>query len=255
MFPAGCPAKYTANGSFRPLAGCGLFPVGSKTDLERLRFRPLAGVGCFCDKRCEACQYPEFPSPCGVWVVSSLCTYRFQGAWFPSPCGVWVVSSGCKLRHGLSGVSVPLRGVGCFESLWPADLGRGVSVPLRGVGCFGSQRHSASSSGVSVPLRGVGCFYAKHLILAIHNEFPSPCGVWVVSVIGVPDSPYGSFRPLAGCGLFHEYCNRQSCPIWVSVPLRGVGCFECQSEYFRRLASFRPLAGCGLFPNNNGMDV
>ena len=55
---------------FRPLAGCGLFPVGSKTDLERLRFRPLAGVGCFCDKRCEACQYPEFPSPCGVWVVS-----------------------------------------------------------------------------------------------------------------------------------------------------------------------------------------
>ena len=192
MFPSPCGVWVVSfrvvgvgvGGCFRPLAGCGLFPVGSKTDLERLRF--------------------------------------------PSPCGVWVVSSGCKLRHGLSGVSVPLRGVGCFRII-----------------CGTSAKKK-----VSVPLRGVGCFYAKHLILAIHNEFPSPCGVWVVSGGGSRmnwmsrfPSPCGvwvvskisvingliqGFRPLAGCGLFLDGCYFTA----------AKGCF-------------RPLAGCGLFQLSN----
>ena len=161
-------------------------------------------------------------------------------------CGLF--PSGRCLRHGLSGVSVPLRGVGCFK-----ELVNRKTYTIRFPSPCGVWVVSLERAGyhvvvlVSVPLRGVGCFMGNSYAERVQREFPSPCGVWVVSVIGVPDSPYGSFRPLAGCGLFHEYCNRQSCPIWVSVPLRGVGCFECQSEYFRRLASFRPLAGCGLF--------
>ena len=33
---------------------------------------------------------------------------------FPSPCGVWVVSATKTIRRGSRPVSVPLRGVGCF---------------------------------------------------------------------------------------------------------------------------------------------
>ena len=57
------------------------------------------------------------------------------------------------------------------------------------------------------------------------REFPSPCGVWVVSME-----------------------NKLSyAEIEVSVPLRGVGCFKKQSERMKRQNGFRPLAGCGLF--------
>ena len=97
---------------------------------------PLRGVGCFRQGAASATGYQGFPSPCGVWVVSmkkeNILTYHE----FPSPCGVWVVSSGCKLRHGPSGVSVPLRGVGCFKIAEEELEGWMVSVPLRGVGCF-----------------------------------------------------------------------------------------------------------------------
>ena len=62
---------------------------------------------------------------------------------FPSPCGVWVVSHNEKRKQFELLVSVPLRGVGCFslilcyeDALYP------VSVPLRGVGCFGKAAHS-----------------------------------------------------------------------------------------------------------------
>ena len=33
----------------------------------------------------------------------------------------------------------------------------------------------------------------------------------------------------------------------VSVPLRGVGCFNQYLENIAKLIGFRPLAGCGLF--------
>ena len=104
-----------------------------------------------------------------------------------------------------------------------------VSVPLRGVGCFLyyerlelSNKEFPSPCGVwvvSVPRDGV--------LLA--SEFPSPCGVWVVSVRALPPPrAIRGFRPLAGCGLF----------------LLSGGLHET-------VTSFRPLAGCGLFQTNN----
>ena len=62
----------------------------------------------------------QFPSPCGVWVVSAMGFDVMLSVGFPSPCGVWVVSS-CVAPNG-----------------WPGS----VSVPLRGVGCFGKAAHS-----------------------------------------------------------------------------------------------------------------
>ena len=38
--------------------------------------------------------------------------------------------------------------------------------------------------------------------------FPSPCGVWVVSLDeATAQEPVVSFRPLAGCGLFRQSCT------------------------------------------------
>ena len=79
-------------------------------------------------------------------------------------------------------------------------------------------------------------------------EFPSPCGVWVVSVRALPPPrAIRGFRPLAGCGLFLQSSSPKP-DVFVSVPLRGVGCFR--SPMWRSCSSkcFRPLAGCGLFP-------
>ena len=38
-----------------------------------------------------------------------------QTFWFPSPCGVWVVSDAKTILDIRTTVSVPLRGVGCFD--------------------------------------------------------------------------------------------------------------------------------------------
>ena len=82
---------------------------------------------------------------------------------------------------------------------------------------------------VSVPLRGVGCFLYYERLELSNKEFPSPCGVWVVSVRALPPPrAIRGFRPLAGCGLF----------------LLSGGLHET-------VTSFRPLAGCGLFQTNN----
>ena len=56
----------------------------------------------------------EFPSPCGVWVVSIQRLERNYKRLFPSPCGVWVVSVEIMKEINVEYVSVPLRGVGCF---------------------------------------------------------------------------------------------------------------------------------------------
>ena len=80
---------------FRPLAGCGLFP------LLRMRYT----------------FYAKFPSPCGVWVVSSNGEFDAYERVFPSPCGAWVVSTMMRMAFEDVVVSVPLRGVGCFHKI------------------------------------------------------------------------------------------------------------------------------------------
>ena len=100
---------------FRPLAGCGLFlktymvaiqgqvsvplrGVGCFQSITNMiialtSFRPLAGCGLFPGVDGEwQLLAQKFPSPCGVWVVSSGTPTRHSSPIFPSPCGVWVVS-------------------------------------------------------------------------------------------------------------------------------------------------------------------
>ena len=165
---------------FRPLAGCGLFLCTHEKSRTRCRFRPLAGCGLFLESNGEFDAYERFPSPCGVWVVSLLPQRRSGRYGFRPLAGCGLFPSGRCLRHGLSGVSVPLRGVGCFQygynkdtdyksfrplagcGLFPSaqesmDIKK-VSVPLRGVGCFFRHSHATLLANISVPLRGVGCF-------------------------------------------------------------------------------------------------
>ena len=61
--------------------------------------------------------------------------------------------------------------------------------------------------------------------------FPSPCGVWVVSNFQLV------LDPVSG----------------VSVPLRGVGCFDMNLKPEELIEGFRPLTGCGLFPKVNSI--
>ena len=99
---------------FRPLAGCGLFRPIAYYMLKQVVSVPLRGVGCFRVRR-KAWTSKRFPSPCGVWVVSTSvsatstptgfrplagCGLFHVILWaivalagFPSPCGVWVVSN------------------------------------------------------------------------------------------------------------------------------------------------------------------
>ena len=166
--------------SFRPLAGCGLFLKSTVTLKATAGFRPLAG--------------------CGLFLLTLAGTFWAIG--FPSPCGVWVVSAVTCAQAMPFSVSVPLRGVGCFDAYKSNEDRREVSVPLRGVGCFRSyntvnQYHLFPSpcgvwvvshveakchaeESVSVPLRGVGCFDMR-IAMSCALAFPSPCGVWVVS--------------------------------------------------------------------------
>ena len=141
---------------------------------------PLRGVGCF-PMTWTVENINKFPSPCGVWVVSPYIYKDGIATGFPSPCGVWVVSSSRVPGDGILWVSVPLRGVGCFD--FP-------EYKLQG-------------------------FW-----------FPSPCGVWVVSQQLACRGAGQGFRPLAGCGLFRRFGRAGAAFLGVSVPLRGVGCFN-----------------------------
>ena len=93
-----------------------------------------------------------------MWVVSELIRkFGIDGA-FPSPCGVWVVSY-IRLYDGrVELVSVPLRGVGCFQYGYNKDTDYKSFRPLAGCGLFPSAQESMDIKKVSVPLRGVGCF-------------------------------------------------------------------------------------------------
>ena len=149
--------RIRARPCFRPLAGCGLFPSEREIIAAILVSVPLRGVGCFCDKRCEACQYPEFPSSCGVGVVSYN-RHTGRTKWmFPSPCGVWVVS---PLRGGpLPPLGFrPLAGCGLFRGRRHSNRGKACFRPLAGCGLFPRGGDDGMAKTVSVPLRGVGCF-------------------------------------------------------------------------------------------------
>ena len=149
-------------------------------------------------------------------------------------------------------VSVPLRGVGCFESLlcrsqkykkFPSPCGVWVASfyprvfdvtvrfrPLAGCGLFHTYEEPEAVLCVSVPLRGVGCFSIDQ-----SSSGESDC-----------------FRPLAGCGLFHLgksfRCRRN-----VSVPLRGVGCFSPRRGCARGAEVSVPLRGVGCFRGRLGV--
>ena len=127
---------------FRPLAGCGLFLFDYGFPRLPLGFRPLAGCGLF-PHDCRAVRSVSCFRPlagCGLFLL--YVDYRAGAAKFPSPCGVWVVSTICVKIDGRYIVSVPLRGVGCFFDEDVCAIFDAVSVPLRGVGCFGKAAHS-----------------------------------------------------------------------------------------------------------------
>ncbi len=229
MFPP--PSRKAVQpGSFRPLAGCGLFPDADEKVTFKWVFPSPCGVWVVSERFCIPYRtVEEFPSPCGVWVVSQIQEECQMKNLFPSPCGVWVVSADDRHDKPDTAVSVPLRGVGCFQNRRSRTRTERVSVPLRGVGCFRDGADRPQMVCVSVPLRGVGCFsYGK--LRGWCDKFPSPCGVWVVSynrhtgrTKWMFPSPCGvwvvsrdnmetkelitGFRPLAGCGLFRQSCT------------------------------------------------
>ena len=98
-----------------------------------------------------------------------------------------------------------------------------VSVPLRGVGCFyGTVVRKLQDPEVSVPLRGVGCFMAM-CAYALDDVFPSPCGVWVVSINARARERYYQFPSpcgVWGVSLMPELVNSAAefpspCGVWV----------------------------------------
>ena len=165
-------------------------------------FRPLAGCGLFPSLEMQYCRYQEFPSPCGVWVVSTRQVNQMKTPSFR-----------------------PLAGCGLF--LCPPD-DAGVPRrfrPLAGCGLFPSGRCLRHGlSGVSVPLRGVGCFTWVHRY-CYRDKFPSPCGVWVVSAMAKHSSVSEGFRPLAGCGLFRRCSACATHSMQSFRPLAGCGLF------------------------------
>ena len=162
----------------------------------------MRGVGCFLGFAREAPELCLFPSPCGVWVVSkwTISITSSEGFRPLTGCGLFLDN---RRNTQAQGVSVPLRGVGCFYSRSAKDwrdytgfrplagcgLFRDIILclnrfhgfrPLAGCGLFHDDFDVKCSKCVSVPLRGVGCFRLRYFIHAYLM----------------------CFRPLAGCGLF-----------------------------------------------------
>ena len=68
------------------------------------------------------------------------------------------------------------------------------------------------------PLAGCGLFPYIREIDYTKRRFPSPCGVWVVSVLYETDSLKAGFRPLAGCGLFPMETLHEGGSCWFPSP-------------------------------------
>ena len=119
---------------------------------------------------------------------------------------------------------------------------------MRGVGCFLIMTIDKKKKvRVSVPLRGVGCFSQASTSQQLLT-FPSPCGVWVVSMIAVLERiAYALFPSPCGVWVVFLVDSINYHIDSVSVPLRGVGCFLLHPPDEPRQTGFRPLAGCGLF--------
>ena len=138
--------------------------------------------------------------------------------------------------------------MGCFYVRLMMQECLGVSVPLRGVGCF--RQGAASATGYQGFPSPCGAWVVSECYFDAYKkwEFPSPCGVWVVSkeemdamglpCVSVPLRGVGCFRQGAAsatgyqgfpspCGVWvvsTQICDRLNA-VKVSVPLRGVGCF------------------------------
>ena len=77
--------------------------------------------------------------------------------------------------------------------------------------------------------------------------FPSPCGVWVVSIEKLDNYKGAKFPSPCGVWVVSREVRRGDRRGKVSVPLRGVGCFTMKKIIKEEFWGFRPLAGCGLF--------
>ena len=91
--------------------------------------------------------------------------------------------------------------------------------------------------------------------LLFRNGFPFPCGVWVVSVTDFELCVNWWFP--SPCGVWVVSCAAYWCArcVQVSVPLRGVGCFSVYCSCCSCHICFRPLAGCGLFLDSLKIDI
>ena len=122
-----------------------------------------------------------FPSPCGVWVVSS--TFEawlfFDNRFRPlAGCGLFLLRvASLPSSPGFR----PLAGCGLFPDHHVRYTRIKVSVPLRGVGCFRMGRRCCATLECFRPLAGCGLFPSEIIPPCTLIVFPSPCGVWVVS--------------------------------------------------------------------------
>ena len=71
-FPRKISKSLRTTKSLHPLAGCELFLRLTSSSTTGRSFRPLAGCGLFPHSRWSNRATPQFPSPCGVWVVSAI---------------------------------------------------------------------------------------------------------------------------------------------------------------------------------------
>ena len=141
--------------------------------------------------------------------------------------------------------------------------------PLAGCGLFPAMQARYWLMVSFRPLAGCGLFRPRSATGSMPSRFPSPCGVWVVSVRALPPPrAIRGFRPLAGCGLFPKLATNKlsmmcfrplaGCGLFlqikgnyfyhgVSVPLRGVGCFADAGAGQQRRRVSVPLRGVGCF--------
>ena len=199
--------------------------------LRASSFRPLAGCGLFRASQTRRSSRSRYPSPCGVWVVSTRQVNQMKTPSFRPLAGCGLFLSRYQYRDAAPGFR-PLAGCGLFPekrtggitmTTFPSPCGvwvvsappctqiarRMCFRPLAGCGLFPFRLRGGRQTMVSVPLRGVGCFrdFAKR------------------------PTEDDRFRPLAGCGLFPKVSTGVAEGL-VSVPLRGVGCFGKAAHSF-----------------------
>ena len=64
-----------------------------------------------------------------------------------------------------------------------------------------------------------------------------------------------SYRPLAGCKLFHDAQLRPAGRGLVTVPLRGVSCFSCYGGQDMRQSVTVPLRGVSCFFFDSALSI